>query len=149
MSDSDSDLAVSVYDPEDNLNFYGSPVERDDLSDCEVEKTASTAQARNVAAAAATTSNENIDTERTQVSAYLYFVPMLSYAFLLISTSAIFISQFCSCKNTCGRRSGRKKRGCPCRVRVGQKNFVVKIRNKVPSLRLMLTLERMLLNDIK
>ena len=116
MSDSDSDLAVSVYDPEDNLNFYGSPVERDDLSDCEVEESASTAQARNVAAAAAaTTSNENIDTERTQVSAYLYFVPMLSYAFLLISTSATFISQFCSCKNTCGRRSGRKKRGCPCR----------------------------------
>ena len=27
MSDSDnSDLALSVYDPEDNLNFYGSPV---------------------------------------------------------------------------------------------------------------------------
>ena len=92
MSDSDSDLAVSVYDPEDNLNFYGSPVERHDLSDCEVEERASTAQARNVAAAA-TTSNENIDTERTQVSAYLYFVPILSYAFLLISTSAIFVLQ--------------------------------------------------------
>ena len=27
-----------------------------------------------------------------------------------------FVSfQFCNCKNTCGRRSGRKKRGCPCR----------------------------------
>ena len=27
MSDSDnSNLALSVYDPEDNLNFYGSPV---------------------------------------------------------------------------------------------------------------------------
>ena len=25
-NDSDSDLALSVYDPEDNLNFYGSPV---------------------------------------------------------------------------------------------------------------------------
>ena len=37
MSDSDSDFAESVYDPEDNQNFYGSPVERDDLSKCEVE----------------------------------------------------------------------------------------------------------------
>ena len=27
-----------------------------------------------------------------------------------------FVSfQFCNCKNTCGRRSGRKNRGCPCR----------------------------------
>lgn len=69
MSDSDSDLDVSVYDPEDNLNFYGSPVERDDLSDCEVEKSACTAQAN---VAAATTSTENIDTERTQVSAYIF-----------------------------------------------------------------------------
>ena len=25
-SDSESDLNISVYDPEDNLNFYGSPV---------------------------------------------------------------------------------------------------------------------------
>ena len=108
MSDSDFDLAVSVYDPEDNQNFYGSPVERDDFSDCDVEESAFTAQAT-------TTSNENIDTERTQVSVYLYFVPILSYAFLLISISAIFISQFCSCKNTCGRRSGKKKRGWPCR----------------------------------
>ena len=66
MSDSDSDLAVSIYDPENNLNFYSYSVERDDLSNCEVEESASTAQARNVAAAAATTSNENIDTERTQ-----------------------------------------------------------------------------------
>ena len=55
-----SDLAVSVYDPVDNLKFYGSPVERDDLSDCEVEESACTAQATNVTAA--TISTENIDT---------------------------------------------------------------------------------------
>lgn len=59
MSDSDSDLAVSVYDPEDNLNFYGSPVERDNISEPELEETASTANA--VAAI------ENIEPERTQV----------------------------------------------------------------------------------
>ena len=43
-----SDLAVSVYDPVDNLKFYGSPVERDDLSDSEVEESACTAQATKV-----------------------------------------------------------------------------------------------------
>lgn len=33
MSDSDnSDLALSVYDPEDNLNFYGSPVHGEERS---------------------------------------------------------------------------------------------------------------------
>ena len=152
MSHSDSDLAVSVYDPEDNLNFYGSPVERDDLSDCKVEGSASTAQPRNVAAAA-TTSNENIDTE--QVSVYLYFVPILSYAFLLISTSAIFILQLrihavdiAEGKNLVPP-AVTKICIVVTSVRVGQKNFVVKIKNKVPSVRLMLTLERMLLNDIK
>ncbi len=56
MSDTDSDLAVSVYDPEDNLNFYGSPVERDDLSEPEE------------ATADANAANENTDTERIQVS---------------------------------------------------------------------------------
>ncbi len=34
---------------------------------------------------------------------------------LSISNLIAFISQFCSCKNTCSRRSGRKKHGCPCR----------------------------------
>ena len=71
MSDSDSDLAVSVYDPEDNPNFYGSPVERDDLSECEVEESPSTAQATNVAVA--TTSTGNIDSERTQVKRVFIF----------------------------------------------------------------------------
>ena len=37
----------------------------------------------------------------------------------------------------------------PTSARVGQNDFVVKIRNEVLLVRLMLTLERMLLNDIK
>ena len=26
-----------------------------------------------------------------------------------------FAYKFCSCRNTCSRRSGRKQRGCPCK----------------------------------
>ncbi len=37
------------------------------------------------------------------------FIYNLNIAFIA------FISQFCSCKNTCSRRSGRKERGCQCR----------------------------------
>ncbi len=60
MSDTDSELAVSVYDPEDNLNFYGSPAERDDLSEPE-EATADANAAI----------NENTDPERIQVCSNL------------------------------------------------------------------------------
>ena len=60
----------------------------------------------------------------------------MSYAFLLISISAIFISQFCSCKNTCGRRSGKKKRGCPCRdvCSCGTKKFCCKNKEQAGTL---------------
>ncbi len=59
MSNTDSDLAVSVYDPEDNLNFYGSLVQRDDLSEPE-DYTAD-----------ANATNENTDPERIQVCSNL------------------------------------------------------------------------------
>ena len=62
MSDSDdSDLALSVYDPEDNLNFYGSPVHG--------EGSSSTA-----GASAATTSHEYLAQapQRTQVHVKQY-----------------------------------------------------------------------------
>ncbi len=59
MSDTDSDLAVSVYDPEDNLNFYGSPVQRDDLSEPEEDTVDANA------------ANENTDPERIQVCSNL------------------------------------------------------------------------------
>ncbi len=59
MSDTDSDLVLSIYDPEDNLNFYSSPVERDDLSEPEE------------ATADANAANESTDPERIQVSSNL------------------------------------------------------------------------------
>ncbi|CAB3998240.1 Hypothetical predicted protein [Paramuricea clavata] len=71
-SESDSDLAVEQYDPEDNLNAYGSPV----IQPVD-EEILAVAPAR-----------QNIESNRTQ---------------------------FCECKNTCSKRSGRKRRGYPCR----------------------------------
>ncbi|CAB3985336.1 Hypothetical predicted protein [Paramuricea clavata] len=77
MSDesSDPDLAEERYDPEDNLNAYGSPVVRspDDI-------------------------NINEIVEQSVVG-------------IVHPVRA----QFCSCKNTCSKGSGRKKKGCPCR----------------------------------
>ncbi|CAB3976680.1 Hypothetical predicted protein [Paramuricea clavata] len=76
--ESDSDLNVEVYDPEDNVNVYGSPVA--------VENEYLKGTPDNVAVVSASPSGNHAN--RTQ---------------------------FCSCKNTCSRGSGRKKRGCPCR----------------------------------
>ncbi|CAB4017747.1 Hypothetical predicted protein [Paramuricea clavata] len=77
MSDesSDPDLAEERYDPEDNLNAYGSPVFRppDDININEIVE------------------QSDVDTVH----------PVRA--------------QFCSCKNTCSKGSGRKKKGCPCR----------------------------------
>ena len=36
MSDSDSDLNASYYDPEDNLNIYGSPIYEEQPEDSDV-----------------------------------------------------------------------------------------------------------------
>ena len=65
MSDSDSDYAVSVYDPEDNLNCYGSPIESHDQF--QLGEVASTANAFNSSTASASTTVENIQPQRTQV----------------------------------------------------------------------------------
>jgi hypothetical protein len=81
MSDSDSDYAVSVYNPEDNLNCYDSPIESHDQFQLgEVASTAnafnastanafnaSTANAFNASTASASTIVENIQHQRTQV----------------------------------------------------------------------------------
>ncbi|CAB3976917.1 Hypothetical predicted protein [Paramuricea clavata] len=84
MSDSDSDYAVSVYDPEDNLNCYGSPIESH--NQFQLGEVASTANAFNASTASASTIVEKIQPQRTK-------------------------ERFC--KNTCSRRSGQKKRCCP------------------------------------
>ena len=59
-SDSDSELAQSVYDPEDNLNCYGSPV-----SNVEPERTESDETVASISNAAAAV--ESIESLRTQV----------------------------------------------------------------------------------
>ena len=64
MSDSDNfDLALSVYDPEDNLHFYGSPVHGERSSPVHGEGSSS------AGATAATTSCEYLaqTPQRTQV----------------------------------------------------------------------------------
>ena len=66
MSDSDSDYALSVYDPEDNLNCYaGSPIEIHDQN--QLGEVASTAHAFNASTASASTIVENIQPQRTKV----------------------------------------------------------------------------------
>ena len=65
MSDSDSDYAVSVYNPEDNLNCYDSPIESHDQF--QLGEVASTANAFNASTASASTIVENIQHQRTQV----------------------------------------------------------------------------------
>ena len=56
-SESDSDLAHEIYDPEDNLNVYGSPVVRSEAEKPSTSAVVSTAVP-----------------ERTQVSDYIVYI---------------------------------------------------------------------------
>ena len=74
---SDSDLAVSVYDPEDNLNFYGSPIERADLS--VLEAGASTADGEKRTA----TTSEPTQVILDRACTYIFHSYMLPLCYIL------------------------------------------------------------------
>jgi hypothetical protein len=80
MSDSDSDYALSVYDPEDNLNCYAgnSPIEIHDQN--QLGEVASTANAFKASTASASTIVENIQPQRTKVCLgfNVLLIPLLS-----------------------------------------------------------------------
>ena len=118
------------------------------VSDQWVEESPSSAQAANVA----TTSTGNIDAERTQVKrVFIFCIPTfvcisfnlninllyLFRSFAVVRTHAVDVAEG---KNVV---APAVKKICivATSVHVGQKNFVVKIKNKVPSVRLMLTLD--------
>ena len=104
-SDSDSHLNVSQYDPEDNLNIYGSPIYEEQPED-------------NVEEEQPGVSNVVFDqpNRRSQVSWIFVCVTLKSlYLYPRKISHLLLILQFCSCKNTWSKGSGRKKRGCPCR----------------------------------
>ena len=94
-SDTDEELNVAQYDVEDDLNAYGSPVHR----------TGAAVNALSVLPAPIHS--------RTHV---MFKVICCFYTCGVRFHEMKFVSfQFCNCKNTCSRHSGRKKRGCPCR----------------------------------
>ena len=102
MSNSNSYLNVSQYDLEANLNIYGSPIYQEQPEDNVEEEQPGLS---NVVFDEQTKSSKLNICMRYSKNLYLY-PRELSHLFLIL--------QFCSCKNTCSKGSGRKKRGCPC-----------------------------------
>ena len=103
MSNSNSDLNVSQYDLEANLNIYGSPIYQEQPEDNVEEEQPGLS---NVVFDEQTKSSKLNICMRYSKNLYLYPCKI---------SHLLLILQFCSCKNTCSKGSGRKKRGCPCR----------------------------------